>query len=75
VLDMAEAPRHPHNAARGAFVDIDGVTQPAPAPRFSRTAPKVQSAPAAPGEHTEGVLADWGWTPDAIAALKAAQVI
>jgi alpha-methylacyl-CoA racemase len=75
VLDMAEAPRHPHNAARGAFVDIDGVTQPAPAPRFSRTAPKVRSAPAAPGEHTEDVLTDWGWTPDAIAALKAAQVI
>jgi alpha-methylacyl-CoA racemase len=75
VLDMAEAPRHPHNAARGAFVDIAGVTQPAPAPRFSRTAPEVSAAPAAPGEHTEDVLADWGWTGDAIAALKAAQVI
>jgi alpha-methylacyl-CoA racemase len=75
VLDMDEAPRHPHNAARGAFVDIAGVTQPAPAPRFSRTAPSVSAAPAAPGEHTEAVLADWGWTRDAIAALKAAQVI
>jgi alpha-methylacyl-CoA racemase len=75
VLDMAEAPRHPHNAARGTFVDIGGVTQPAPAPRFSRTAPSVGSAPSAPGEHTEDVLADWGWTRDAIAALKAAQVI
>jgi alpha-methylacyl-CoA racemase len=75
VLDMAEAPRHPHNAARGTFVDIGGVTQPAPAPRFSRTAPSVGSAPPAPGEHTEDVLADWGWARDAIAALKAAQVI
>jgi alpha-methylacyl-CoA racemase len=75
VLDMAEAPEHPHNAARGAFVDIAGVTQPAPAPRFSRTAPHVSCAPAAPGEHTGDILATWGWTLDAIAALKAAQVI
>ncbi|HEX9173039.1 MAG TPA: CaiB/BaiF CoA-transferase family protein [Telluria sp.] len=75
VLDMAEAPHHPHNAARGAFVDIAGVTQPAPAPRFSRTAPEVSAAPAAPGEHSAAVLADWGWTADAIAALKSAQVI
>ena len=75
VLDMAEAPQHPHNAARGAFVDIAGVIQPAPAPRFSRTAPEVGSAPAAPGEHSAAVLADWGWTGDAIAALKSAQVI
>jgi alpha-methylacyl-CoA racemase len=75
VLDMAEAPRHPHNAARATFVDIAGVTQPAPAPRFSRTAPHVSSSPAAPGQHTAAILADWGWTQAAIAALKTAQVI
>jgi alpha-methylacyl-CoA racemase len=75
VLDMEEAPRHPHNAARGTFVEVAGVTQPAPAPRFSRTAPSVSSAPGAPGEHSADILADWGWTEDAIAALISAQVI
>jgi alpha-methylacyl-CoA racemase len=75
VLDMAEAPRHPHNRARGAFVDIDGVTQPAPAPRFSRTAPEVGAAPAAPGQHSEAILADWGCSAAAIATLKAQGVI
>src|SRR5690606_2215041 len=48
VLDMAEAPAHPHNAARGTFIEIDGVTQPAPAPRFSRTQPAAGQAAAAP---------------------------
>jgi alpha-methylacyl-CoA racemase len=75
VLDMAEAPAHPHNLARGTFIAVDGVTQPAPAPRFSRTAPGVASAPAAPGQDSEQVLADWGWSPDAIETLKAAKVI
>ena len=75
VLDMAEAPRHPHNRARGAFVDIDGVTQPAPAPRFSRTVPEAGAAPATPGQHSAEVLADWGWTPEAIEKLKTFQVI
>jgi alpha-methylacyl-CoA racemase len=75
VLDMDEAPQHPHNRARGAFVDVDGVTQPAPAPRFSRTAPELGLPPASPGEHGAGILADWGWTPDAIAALRDRQVL
>ena len=75
VLDMAEAPRHPHNRARGSFVELAGVTQPAPAPRFSRTAPDVASAPAAPGQHSAGILADWGWSAQAIEKLKASQVI
>ena len=75
VLDMGEAPVHPHNAARRTFIEIDGVTQPAPAPRFSRTPPSVASAPAAPGEHSAAILADWGWSAQAIAALKAAHVI
>jgi alpha-methylacyl-CoA racemase len=72
VLDMAEAPAHPHNQARGTFVDVDGVSQPAPAPRFSRTATgKVEP----PGADSTGILADWGWAPDAIEALRTAKVI
>jgi alpha-methylacyl-CoA racemase len=59
VLTMAEAPAHPHNAARGTFTEVDGVSQPAPAPRFSRTPGAVQGAPARPGANTEEILADW----------------
>ena len=59
VLNMAEAPNHPHNVARKAFLEIDGVTQPAPAPRFSRTPGEVQGPPAKVGAHTEEVLAAW----------------
>ncbi len=75
VLDLEEAPRHPHNAARGAFVDIDGVTQPAPAPRFSRTAPPTPAAPASAGEHSDAILADWGFTQQSIEALRKGEVI
>jgi alpha-methylacyl-CoA racemase len=75
VLDMAEAPQHPHNVARGTFVAVDGVTQPAPAPRFSRTEPEISSAPAAPGQHNAEVLADWGWSSEEVAALAAQGVI
>jgi alpha-methylacyl-CoA racemase len=72
---MVEAPAHAHNQARGTFIDIDGVTQPAPAPRFSRTAPVVAGAVSAPGADSAAILADWGWSGDAIAALRAAHVI
>ena len=75
VLDMGEAPRHPHNAARRTFIDIDGVTQPAPAPRFSRTAPATPMAPSPPGQDSEAILADWGFTAESIEALKAGEVI
>ncbi len=75
VLDMDEAPRHPHNRARATFVDVDGVTQPAPAPRFSRTAPELGVPPALPGQHGGDILADWGWTADAVAALRERGVI
>lgn len=75
VLDMAEAPLHPHNRARGSFIEIDGVTQPAPAPRFSRTVPEAGAAPAAPGQHSAAVLADWGWSREAIETLQSAGVI
>jgi alpha-methylacyl-CoA racemase len=60
VVPLAEAPAHPHLAARGTFVEHDGITQPAPAPRFSRTASTIRSGPALPGEHTRDALAAWG---------------
>jgi alpha-methylacyl-CoA racemase len=75
VLDMQEAPQHPHNQARHTFVEIDGVTQPAPAPRFSRTVPQVQRPPAKPGEHSEQILFQWGFSDERIAQLKVAGVI
>ena len=73
VLSLSEAPRHPHNVARQVFVDVDGVTQPAPAPRFSRTPPKIQSPPLGP--ETEAVLKAWGISEEEIASLKAADAI
>ena len=60
VLDMDEAPQHPHNVARGTFVEVGGVIQPAPAPRFSRTAPAIQTPPPVAGAHDETAWADWG---------------
>jgi alpha-methylacyl-CoA racemase len=75
VLSMEEAPRHPHNVFRGTFVEIDGVIQPGPAPRFSRTKAEVQGPPAKPGQHTEAVLRDWGFPPAEIAKLRAAGVV
>ncbi|MES2016063.1 MAG: CaiB/BaiF CoA-transferase family protein [Pseudomonadota bacterium] len=75
VLDMGEAPLHPHNAARGTFVDIAGVTQPAPAPRFSRTEPEIGLAPAKPGQHSAAVLEDWGWSDDEVKKLTEQGVI
>ncbi|MEL7454831.1 MAG: CaiB/BaiF CoA-transferase family protein [Pseudomonadota bacterium] len=60
VLSMAEAPDHPHNAARQTFVNIDGVVQPAPAPRFSKTPGAIQGPPPGHGEHRSEILADWG---------------
>jgi len=72
VLSMGEAPDNPHNAARGAFVELDGVVQPAPAPRFSATPGAIQSSPPAPGQHNDEVLGDWGLSPADIAELKEA---
>jgi len=60
VLPLSEAVTHEHLAARGTYVELDGVTQPAPAPRFSRTPGAVRSAPAAPGARTREALAAWG---------------
>ncbi|MFF8958450.1 CaiB/BaiF CoA transferase family protein [Streptomyces sp. NPDC014894] len=60
VLSLTEAPRHPHLAARGTFVRHAGVTQPAPAPRFSATPGAVRTGPALPGADTAEVARDWG---------------
>jgi alpha-methylacyl-CoA racemase len=60
VLSMTEAPAHPHNQARKAFEVVDGVTQPAPAPRFSRTPGAIRSAPCEAGVNGDQALADWG---------------
>jgi len=71
VLRMAEAIEHPHNRARATFVEVDGIVQPAPAPRFSETKPEISRPPARPGEHTDVILGDWGFAADEIAALRA----
>ncbi|MDP2291101.1 MAG: CaiB/BaiF CoA-transferase family protein [Actinomycetota bacterium] len=71
VLTMSEAAAHPHNVARGTFVELAGVVQPAPAPRFSRTSAQVDSPPAHPGQHSRQVLADWGFSADRIESLIA----
>jgi alpha-methylacyl-CoA racemase len=60
VLTFGEAPHHPHLEARGTYVERDGVTQPAPAPRFSRTPPRLRRPPAVAGEHAREALRDWG---------------
>jgi alpha-methylacyl-CoA racemase len=62
VLTMSEAAQHPHNVARGTFIDVGGVTQPAPAPRFSRSSPTIAMPPAHPGQHSRQVLIDAGFT-------------
>ena len=60
VLSMAEAPAHRHNAARETFVEVEGLVQPAPAPRFSRTPSAIQGPPGGNGATTAEILADWG---------------
>ena len=70
VLDLDEAPNHPHNVARGTFVEVEGVPQPGPAPKFSRTPGEIQMPPPAPGQHTADALADWGFDADDIQKLK-----
>jgi alpha-methylacyl-CoA racemase len=70
VLSMAEAPEHPHNVARGTFTHVAGVVQPRPAPRFSRTDSEIQRPPAHAGQHTNEVLADYGFRADELAVLR-----
>jgi alpha-methylacyl-CoA racemase len=75
VLAMGEVAGHPHNRARSTFVERDGVLQPGPAPRFSRTAPELGSAPVPRGADSEAVLADWGFTPAEIAELRRTGIV
>jgi len=75
VLTMGEAHEHPHNAERGTFIEVDGVRQPGPAPRFSRTSPEVARPSPIPGEHNDEALEEWGFSADDIAALRAAEAI
>ncbi|HEX6866975.1 MAG TPA: CaiB/BaiF CoA-transferase family protein [Caulobacteraceae bacterium] len=72
VLTLEEAPKHAHNVARQTFVEVAGVTQPAPAPRFSATPGEIQGPPPTIGAHNDEALGDWGFSGAAIAALKEA---
>jgi alpha-methylacyl-CoA racemase len=75
VLSMAEAPEHPHNVARGSFVEVDGVVQPGPAPRFSRTPSVRPTPPQGQGAGTRSALAAWGIPGERIEALFARGVL
>ena len=75
VLRMSEAPGHPHNRARGTFVEEDGVYQAAPAPRFSRSTCRIQGPPPRAGEHTAEVLTEHGFTGEEVSKLRDAKVI
>jgi len=71
VLEMAEAPLHPHNRARGTFLEVEGLVQPAPAPRFSRSSPGAPSPPARPGEGGDALAARWGVSAEVVSAAVA----
>jgi alpha-methylacyl-CoA racemase len=75
VLSLDEAARHPHNQARGTFTELDGIIQPAPAPRFSATPAQLSRRPPVPGEQTGEVLAEYGFKADEIADYRDAKVI
>jgi alpha-methylacyl-CoA racemase len=70
VLTMAEAPEHPHIAQRATFTEVAGLTQPAPAPRFSRTPGSIERPPPHAGQHTDEVLADFGIDAERVASLR-----
>ncbi len=76
VLSLVEATRHPHTTARGTFIERDGVVQPAPSPRFSRTEATIQRPPSHAGQHTDEVLTEWGVADGAgLASLRASGAI
>jgi alpha-methylacyl-CoA racemase len=75
VLDLGEAPVHPHNIARRAFLDLDGVYQPAPAPRYSETQLDRPDPPRREGQDGDAILAGIGYPPDEIARLRAEGVL
>jgi alpha-methylacyl-CoA racemase len=69
VLSFTEAKTHRHGRSRGSFVEIGGNLHPAPAPRFSRTQPDTPSPPVCPGQHTEEVLLQWGFSKEEVLGL------
>lgn len=75
VLTLEEAPRHPHIKARGSFVEVDGIVQPAPAPQFSLTRPAMPTPPEAPGTSTRKALLDWGVPSPLIDELTARGIL
>ena len=75
VLSIFDAPNHPHNKARGTFIDVDGVVQPAPAPRFSRSDSLPTHGPRIPGEDTQAILEETGCSRLEIEELRSAGVI
>jgi alpha-methylacyl-CoA racemase len=75
VLSLTEAPGHAHNRARGAFVEVGGVVQPAPAPRYSRTPGAIARGAPRRGGGGAQALADWGFHPQQIAAFRAAGAV
>jgi alpha-methylacyl-CoA racemase len=75
VLTMAEAPHHPHNVARGSFIELDGIVQPTPAPRFTRTPAATPKPPQPRGGGSRAALADWGIPDERVEALFAAGVL
>lgn len=75
ILSLSQAPQHPHNRARNTFVDLHGVLQPAPAPRFSATPSAIQHPPVAAGQDQNQALRDWGFSPAEISALASRDVV
>jgi alpha-methylacyl-CoA racemase len=75
VLSMGEAPTHPHNRRRETFVEVAGIPQPAPAPRFSRTPGGIDAPPPHFGQHTDDTLAEWGFATHEREKLRQAGAI
>jgi alpha-methylacyl-CoA racemase len=75
VLTMREAQDHPHNRQRNTFVEVAGLPQPAPAPRFSRTPAGLPTAPPHAGQHTDAALADWGVDAGRLRDLRSGCVV
>src|SRR5690606_37002272 len=75
VLSIPEAIEHPHNKARGTFVEVAGIVQPGPAPRSGRTPGQSRRPPAHPGQHTDEVLREAGYDDDGIAKRRAAGAV
>jgi alpha-methylacyl-CoA racemase len=75
VLPLSEAVEHPHIRARETIVEANGIVQPAPAPRFSRTPAAIQRPGPKPGQHTDEALSEWGFSAEDIAKLRDAKAI